>query len=99
MAVFSGHMGTDTYPNASPELTIEIDGAFPSGYSSSSGITYGGCAANIACNMSFTFVTASLSAGSHSFCLAAQAQAAATWTFYNAADPGIPRFTVMNIAQ
>lgn len=95
-----GGMSTSVYPNAGPEITFQIDGAFPSGgYDSVKAIVYGGCAANISCNMAFTFITSSLSAGSHSFCLAARVQSAATWTFFNASDPGVPRFTVMNIAQ
>ncbi len=99
LVIFSG-LGMTNANNIGFLLAIEIDGAFPAGYSSANGIQYSANAtAGSANNASFTFLTESLTAGAHTICLAARAQSAATWTLINDGSNGVPKFSAMCLAN
>ena len=94
---FTG-IGSHSAIDASVGLTVLIDGAFPAGgYTSAIGLTIGiSSFADGSSNLSFSFTTAALSAASHSFCVAAKAVSAGTWTVYNNSNV-IPSFTASEL--
>ncbi len=90
---------TNSVSNNGTLANIRIDGSLPSGYGTNNAITYCDSVAGVGGNCAFTFVTDSLSAGSHSVCLVLRTQFAATWTLLSDGSNGYPRMTIMNIAQ
>jgi microcystin-dependent protein len=98
MVIFTG-TATNSISNNGTLANIRIDGSLPSGYGTNDAIAYCDSVAGVGGNCAFTFVTDSLSAGSHSVCLVLRTQWAATWTLLHDYSNGYPRMTIMNIAQ
>jgi hypothetical protein len=92
--VFSG--AVSNAKNSGAVVTFLIDGGFPTGLSATQGVTAGLTAImNGDFNLSFSYPTASLTAGSHSFCLGLMTSAGGTATLDTTA--AAPRFSVMEL--